>query len=118
MMNIDAIQLTKRYHSSFMEYFKNVPDDWLLTMMMNLLLETYGFNNIVAILGDEGTKFVQRGKLILKKSMRKMWRTKFSVDAWVPTSPTRGDEEDCFFAEQTPREQLRVSRLKNNSVVL
>ena len=72
-MNLDAIEPTKRYVDSFEEYFTTIPDDRLLATIMNPLLATYGFKDMTVLLEDEGGAVtINRAKMILKKSMRKI----------------------------------------------
>ena len=109
MMNPDAIEPTKRYVDSFEEYFTTIPDDRLLDTIMNPLLATYGFKfkDMTVLLEDEGgTVIINRAKLILKKAMRKIWKTKLEVDVRKASDPVERVEEVALDAKEDPRERM------------
>ena len=111
-MNPDAIELTKRYVDSFKEYFTNIPDDRLLAAIMNPLLATYGFKDMTVILEDEGGAFItNRAKIIPKKAMHKIWKTKLEADVRKASDPVERVEEVALDAKEDHRKRLQLSCL-------
>ena len=107
MMNLDEIELTKRYVDSFEEYFTTIPDDHLLATIMNPLLATYSFKDMNVLLEDEGgAVIINRAKMILKKAMRKIWKTKLEADVRKASDPVDRVEEVSLDAKEDPRERL------------
>lgn len=72
MMTLDSIELKDRYIRSIDEYFNQVNDDRLLAMIVNPLLATKGFQEVIA-LSDEGVgdQLLERAKKLLLEQTKK-----------------------------------------------
>ena len=68
-MTSDSIKLIERYESSLGEYFGKVTDDRLVAMSINPLLATLGFEDITALLLEDGKVLVKRARDLLAKSI-------------------------------------------------
>ena len=61
LMTADSIELTTRYVDSLNHYFNNISDDRLLAMAVNPLLATRGFDEMIALVGDEEGEKINEG---------------------------------------------------------
>ena len=65
-MTTDSIELTTRYVDSLNHNFNNISDDRVFTVSVNPLLATRGFDEMIALVGDEeGEKIKERAKKLL-----------------------------------------------------
>ena len=72
-MTSDPIELTNRYVDSLSHYFNNISEDRLLAMSVNPLLGTRGFDEMIALVGDEeGKKIKERAKKLLTRSVHEL----------------------------------------------
>ena len=68
-MTDDSIELVDRVVSALEEYFGEVTDDRLLSMIVNPHLAINGFEDLKKLEGEKGDELFDRAKKLLKKNM-------------------------------------------------
>ena len=94
-MTADSIELTTRYVDSLNHYFNNISDDRLLAMAVNPLLATRGFDEMIALVGDEeGEKIKERAKKLLTQFVHEL--AKGMLERELPSNSDAGCEGECL----------------------